>query len=184
MIKIIQIKKFYSNNLLEILLSLSSSQFLILLSLIITLLYFNTINSSYVWDDRAAIIDNGDVTGVNSFFSLFSHDFWGQPIHLEDSHKSYRPITIISLRLNFLLFNIKSSYFLHIGNLIIYFITCFLFYFFALYFLSIPGNFFVLNLFFFFFSNLFLPLLCYLILFILCSFKDCCHTLHNPSYAC
>ena len=44
-----------------------------------------------------------------SISSLLSNDFWGTPIHLASSHKSYRPLTIYTFRLNFWL-NISSPF--------------------------------------------------------------------------
>ena len=41
----------------------------------------------YVWDDRAAIVNNADVHGTTSLLELLQHDFWGQDITLKDSHK-------------------------------------------------------------------------------------------------
>lgn len=51
----------------------------------------------FVYDDAAAIVRNNDVSDVNqSIFSniqsIIVHDFWGQPLSDERSHKSYRPI--------------------------------------------------------------------------------------------
>ena len=63
-------------------------------------LYFNVIPGEYVWDDRAAIVDNSDVHGTEPILNLFSNDFWGQDMKLQDSHKSYRPITVLTYRLN------------------------------------------------------------------------------------
>jgi len=36
-------------------------------------------------------------------WSVFSNDFWGEPIHSNTSHKSYRPITILTFRLNYVI---------------------------------------------------------------------------------
>lgn len=35
--------------------------------------------------------------------SLFANDFWGIPLQSNDSHKSYRPITVLTFRWNFLI---------------------------------------------------------------------------------
>ena len=73
----------------------------------------------YVWDDRAAIVSNKDVTGESSLGNLFMHDFWGQDIKSADSHKSYRPITTLSFRLNHNLHGLHASGF-HLTNVLIY----------------------------------------------------------------
>eukprot|EP00736_Rhodelphis_marinus_P007051 Rmarinus@m.20341 len=64
------------------------------------------------FDDHKAITGNADCTpkystlweelvhADGSWGSLWVHDFWGQDISKDDSHKSYRPLTVISFRLN------------------------------------------------------------------------------------
>ena len=43
----------------------------------------------------------GDVTNLEiPLWHLLWHDFWGQNIDRDDSHKSYRPLTVLSFRLN------------------------------------------------------------------------------------
>jgi hypothetical protein len=34
---------------------------------------------------------------------MWKNDFWGQDITKEDSHKSYRPLTVLTFRLNYLI---------------------------------------------------------------------------------
>jgi len=93
---------------------------LILFSLI---LFGNTLWGGFVWDDRAAIIGNKDVRGESSIYSIFfEHDFWGQVITLSDSHKSYRPLTTLSFRLNHFIHGYSASGY-HLGNIIIFAIT-------------------------------------------------------------
>ena len=53
-----------------------------------------TFRAGYVWDDHAAILSNKDVTQQRSVMKVFSHDFWGQVITDDLSHKSYRPVTV------------------------------------------------------------------------------------------
>jgi hypothetical protein len=84
----------------KFLLDWDDSNFSLLLFLCSLTLYFSTIFSGYVWDDRAAIVSNADVHGSTPLYDLFLHDFWGQDITLADSHKSYRPITTLTFRLN------------------------------------------------------------------------------------
>lgn len=65
------------------------------------IVYSGAFNAGFVWDDRAAIVGNPDVTGVNPWWELFEHDFWGQSIGASDSHKSFRPITTATFRLQY-----------------------------------------------------------------------------------
>lgn len=82
-------------------------------------------------DDRAAIVSNADVTGTGSLFALLQHDFWGQDITLSDSHKSFRPLTTLSFRLNHSLHGLDAWGY-HLGNVFIFAMTCVLVYLFAL----------------------------------------------------
>lgn len=57
-----------------------------------------TLNGDFVFDDSEAVVKNKDVTS-ESWTEPFYHDFWGADIKSKLSHKSYRPLTIISYRL-------------------------------------------------------------------------------------
>ncbi len=77
----------------------------VLIMLLAVLLYSNTFDTKFVWDDRAAVISNEDVLqsnnlNITNIIEIFRHDFWGQDIALYDSHKSYRPLTTITYRIN------------------------------------------------------------------------------------
>ncbi|KAG2501825.1 hypothetical protein HYH03_000324 [Edaphochlamys debaryana] len=62
--------------------------------------YLNTIPANFAFDDNFAVIYNGDVTNdANTLAGMLTHDFWGQRIASEQSHKSYRPLTVLSFRL-------------------------------------------------------------------------------------
>mmetsp|Transcript_46232 Transcript_46232/g.144589 ORF Transcript_46232/g.144589 Transcript_46232/m.144589 type:complete len:795 (-) Transcript_46232:884-3268(-) len=64
-------------------------------------LRINTIGGTFMWDDRAGIVGNKDVhRNGSSLVEILKHDFWGQDMTLELSHKSYRPVTTLSYRLN------------------------------------------------------------------------------------
>eukprot|EP00937_MAST-01D_sp_MAST-1D-sp2_P002379 g2379.t1 len=63
-------------------------------------MYANSMWGEIVWDDRAAISNNPDVTSSAAMDELLVHDFWGAPMNAPDSHKSYRPLTVLSYRLN------------------------------------------------------------------------------------
>lgn len=52
----------------------------------------------FVHDDLVAVARNPDVLGENELYKLFSNDFWGEPMHHETSHKSYRPFTVLTFR--------------------------------------------------------------------------------------
>ena len=100
---------------------LNDRHFCVILFILSVLLYWNTLSggATYVWDDRAAILSNRDVSGVDPLFDVFYHDFWGQDIKLADSHKSYRPITVLTFRLNHWLHGYSAIGF-HVLNVLIY----------------------------------------------------------------
>lgn len=58
---------------------------------------------------------------------LFRNDFWGMDISFNSSHKSYRPLTILSYRLNVIYSNNKLDAFqFHATNVILYGLLCIL----------------------------------------------------------
>jgi protein O-mannosyl-transferase len=42
--------------------------------------------------------DNQDIQGDSSLLTILKNDYWGRPMQKEDSHKSWRPLTVLSLR--------------------------------------------------------------------------------------
>ncbi|OWZ11096.1 hypothetical protein PHMEG_00015939 [Phytophthora megakarya] len=50
-------------------------------------------------DDCSAVLNNADVERSN-WSDVVVHDFWGTHIRSVHSHKSYRPLTVLSFRLN------------------------------------------------------------------------------------
>ncbi|XP_031633037.1 protein O-mannosyl-transferase TMTC1-like isoform X2 [Contarinia nasturtii] len=97
-----------------------------LISLIAIMVYLNGINGEFVHDDIPAIKLNKDVIGTNKITRLFFNDFWGAPMNDPNSHKSYRPLTVLSFRLNYYLFGLKPFWF-HFTNILMHAIVCVLF---------------------------------------------------------
>jgi hypothetical protein len=62
------------------------------------LCYLNGINGDFVHDDVYAIKDNPDVTGQAPLANVWRNDFWGKSMCDNTSHKSYRPLTVLSFR--------------------------------------------------------------------------------------
>ena len=54
----------------------------------------------FVFDDVEAISNNMDVHGRTSLLSLLRNDFWGVPIDDPSSHGSYRPLTVLTFRVD------------------------------------------------------------------------------------
>ena len=62
------------------------------------LCYVNGLDGDFVHDDRYAITENADATGRAPIHRLFGDDFWGKPMCDNTSHKSYRPLTVLTFR--------------------------------------------------------------------------------------
>ncbi|CEG39302.1 FOG: TPR repeat [Plasmopara halstedii] len=80
---------------------------------------WNANANGFVWDDRTAVLTNDDVQHSN-LMEVFSHDFWGTPIQSIQSHKSYRPLTVLSFRLNYLMAKGHSAWLYHFTNTLVH----------------------------------------------------------------
>lgn len=76
--------------------------FVVVLS-VATLCYWNALHGELVHDDRFAIKENMDIRPTIPLTQLFANDFWGKPMADPTSHKSYRPLTVLTFRLNYAL---------------------------------------------------------------------------------
>ena len=67
------------------------------------LVYYNSLWGGLVFDDHRAILTNDDLDpSKTDFWGVFLHDFWGGHMSRSESHKSYRPLTVLTYRyLNF-----------------------------------------------------------------------------------
>lgn len=70
----------------------------IVLGIIGAACFYPSIDGQFVFDDAEAIINNNDLKLHTPFYKLFKHDFWGTPLIHNSSHKSYRPLTVLSFR--------------------------------------------------------------------------------------
>uniref|UniRef100_A0A673JVN6 dolichyl-phosphate-mannose--protein mannosyltransferase n=1 Tax=Sinocyclocheilus rhinocerous TaxID=307959 RepID=A0A673JVN6_9TELE len=77
------------------------------------LCYSNSLWGEFVHDDIWAITNNPDVRPGSSLRSIFTNDFWGKRMADNTSHKSYRPLCILT-------FNVLK----HNRNMILYCIVC------------------------------------------------------------
>uniref|UniRef100_A0A8D0GY92 Protein O-mannosyl-transferase TMTC3 n=1 Tax=Sphenodon punctatus TaxID=8508 RepID=A0A8D0GY92_SPHPU len=85
--------------------------------------YWNSIFCGFVFDDVSAILDNKDLHPSTPLKNLFQNDFWGTPMSEERSHKSYRPFTVLTFRLNYLFSELNAvSY--HLLNLVFHAVVC------------------------------------------------------------
>ncbi|XP_072529059.1 protein O-mannosyl-transferase TMTC1 [Salminus brasiliensis] len=80
------------------------------------LCYRNSLRGEFVHDDVWAIVNNPDVRAGSSLRSIFTNDFWGKRMADNTSHKSYRPLCILTFKLNVLLGGMTPFYF-HLVNM-------------------------------------------------------------------
>lgn len=78
------------------------------LTLACVLCYGSHLNGDFVFDDTVAIVKNWDVTRTMSIKEIFQHDFWGFNLTDSSSHKSYRPLTILTFRLEHSLYGLNA----------------------------------------------------------------------------
>ncbi|XP_034719064.1 protein O-mannosyl-transferase TMTC1 [Etheostoma cragini] len=96
------------------------------LAALCVLCYGNSLHGELVHDDVWAIINNPDVRPDSSLRNLFSNDFWGKRMADNTSHKSYRPLCILTFKLNILLGGMTPLYF-HLINVCLHCaVTCLL----------------------------------------------------------
>jgi hypothetical protein len=94
--------------------------------------FANSLDGDFVFDETSAIVTNSDVTRTDTdgfdsayFDDLLHHDFWGNPFDAQ-SHKSFRPLTVLTYRVNFLMDGLAVQGF-HTGNVMLHSAACFLF---------------------------------------------------------
>eukprot|EP00980_Cylindrotheca_fusiformis_P012410 scaffold3046_cov105-Cylindrotheca_fusiformis.AAC.9 len=59
------------------------------------------LNGKWVYDDAGSVIKNVVVSGKVPWKEAFTRDFWGSPMKEAQSHKSFRPITTLTLKANY-----------------------------------------------------------------------------------
>ena len=100
----------------------------ILIATISILCYVNSCWGGFVFDDNEAILSNRDVTLNSPIVDVFTNDFWGTNIFHNNSHKSYRPLTILTFRLNYWFAGDLNPFIFHLTNVIVHTVVCILYY--------------------------------------------------------
>lgn len=85
-------------------------------------LLINSFFFLFVFYYRRAILSNEDVNSKNAFSNLWQNDFWGTPLASTNSHGSYRPLCVLTFRLNYWLFGYRPWGY-HLTNVILHTIT-------------------------------------------------------------
>ena len=83
--------------------------------------YYNSLGAGFVFDDHRAILTNDDLDSEKtSVLGLFSNDFWGGAMSRKESHKSYRPLTVLSYRYLNHYFAGLAPYSYHLANVVLH----------------------------------------------------------------
>lgn len=90
------------------------------------LVYLDTLDLGFCFDDHSAIVSNEDLKPGSPWSNLLFDDFWGTPMNVEGSHKSYRPLCVLTFRLNYFLHALQP-YGYHFVNVILHAAVTFLF---------------------------------------------------------
>uniref|UniRef100_A0A8C3SLZ5 dolichyl-phosphate-mannose--protein mannosyltransferase n=1 Tax=Chelydra serpentina TaxID=8475 RepID=A0A8C3SLZ5_CHESE len=91
----------------------------LLLAGLCALCYGNSLRGEFVHDDVWAIVNNPDVRAAAPWAGVFANDFWGKGMGENTSHKSYRPLCVLTFKLNILLAGMNPFYF-HAVNVILH----------------------------------------------------------------
>ncbi|MGH0124112.1 UNVERIFIED_CONTAM: hypothetical protein FKN15_016125 [Acipenser sinensis] len=83
------------------------------------LCYSNSLQGEFVHDDVWAINNNPDVRPGSNIKNIFFNDFWGKRMADNTSHKSYRPLCILTFKLNILLSGMTPLCF-HVVNVFLH----------------------------------------------------------------
>ncbi|XP_043943181.1 protein O-mannosyl-transferase TMTC1 [Protopterus annectens] len=81
--------------------------------------YGSSLRGEFVHDDVWAITNNLDVRPGSSLRNVFLNDFWGKRMADNTSHKSYRPLCILTFQLNVYLADMAPYYF-HLINIVLH----------------------------------------------------------------
>ncbi|KAF8795852.1 Protein O-mannosyl-transferase Tmtc3 like protein [Argiope bruennichi] len=88
--------------------------------------YYNALHCGFVFDDISAIRDNKDLRPSTPLLNIFFNDFWGTPIRKEHSHKSYRPLCVLTFRINYAMHQLNPWGY-HLFNIILHVFVCVLY---------------------------------------------------------
>ncbi|GAB1600907.1 protein O-mannosyl-transferase TMTC4-like isoform X1 [Argonauta hians] len=82
--------------------------------------FLNSISGHFVFDDYEAILNNNDIMPKEPIGNLFFHDFWGSKLNSDASHKSYRPLAVLTFRLNYILVGGLHPWGFHFVNVMLH----------------------------------------------------------------
>ena len=80
----------------------------------------NSLNGDFVFDDSEALINNKDILPTTPIKNVLENDYWGTNLKFNHSHKSYRPLTILSFRWNYEIAGGLNPRSFHLVNIILH----------------------------------------------------------------
>lgn len=79
-----------------------------------------------IFSCRRAVLNNQDVLPTTPLSSIWFNDFWGTHITSSGSHGSYRPLCVLTFRLNYILGGGFRPYGFHLVNVLLHTLCTFL----------------------------------------------------------
>uniref|UniRef100_A0A8C5LI35 dolichyl-phosphate-mannose--protein mannosyltransferase n=1 Tax=Jaculus jaculus TaxID=51337 RepID=A0A8C5LI35_JACJA len=84
------------------------------------LCFARSYDGDFVFDDSEAIVNNKDLQADTPLGDLWHHDFWGSRLSSNTSHKSYRPLTVLTFRINYYLSGGFHPVGFHVVNILLH----------------------------------------------------------------
>uniref|UniRef100_F1MAQ6 Protein O-mannosyl-transferase TMTC4 n=3 Tax=Rattus norvegicus TaxID=10116 RepID=F1MAQ6_RAT len=84
------------------------------------LCFARSYDGDFVFDDSEAIVNNKDLQSDTPLADLWHHDFWGSRLSSNTSHKSYRPLTVLTFRVNYYLSGGFHPVGFHVVNILLH----------------------------------------------------------------
>ncbi|EHB03258.1 Transmembrane and TPR repeat-containing protein 4 [Heterocephalus glaber] len=84
------------------------------------LCFARSYDGDFVFDDSEAIVNNKDLHADTPLGDLWHHDFWGSRLSSNTSHKSYRPLTVLTFRINYYLSGGFHPVGFHVVNILLH----------------------------------------------------------------
>nr|CAD7202138.1 unnamed protein product [Timema douglasi] len=82
--------------------------------------YANSVDGHFVFDDSEAVVNNEDLRPNMPLWNLLHNDFWGTRLTHNHSHKSYRPLTVLSFRWNYWMSEGLKPWGFHVTNVLLH----------------------------------------------------------------
>ncbi|XP_058478894.1 protein O-mannosyl-transferase TMTC4 isoform X1 [Solea solea] len=89
-------------------------------ALVALLCFISSYDGEFVFDDSEAIVNNKDLKPTTTLSNIWTNDFWGSNLSSNSSHKSYRPLTVLTFRLNYLLAGGLHPVGFHVLNIVLH----------------------------------------------------------------